>query len=165
MRRAYEGYRLVTPQIEYGEKLTLHLGGKTIEALSLGNLHSAADTAVWLPQERILFAASIVVPNSRRNIRATLTTEDMLPAIRMMKSLNPEIVVAGHGVTGTTQIFDDAERYYAVLVERVGNLVRQGKSLDQIKEELQMPEYDNWVRPERAENNIEAAYRTVTGGN
>jgi hypothetical protein len=45
----------------------------------------------------------------------------MLAAIRTMKSLNPEVVVPGHGSFGTTKIFDDSQRYYELLLERVGS--------------------------------------------
>jgi len=76
--------------------------------------------------------------------------------------LNPEIVVPGHGSPGTTQIFDEMERYYALLLERVGKMVGEGKSLQQIKQELRMPEYDDWVARERIPTNIEAAYRAVS---
>ena len=39
----------------------------------------------------------------------------------------------------------------------------QGKSLDDIKKELRMPETDDWQGKDRYPNNIAAAYRTVTG--
>src|SRR5256885_5357174 len=163
MRAAVEGYRLVTPHIEYQDKTTLYVGDRTFELLHLRNVHSEADTAVWLPNERVLFAASVAIPNSINNIRPFVAIPDMLAAIKMLKSLNPEIVVPGHGSFGTTKIFDDSERYYALLLERVGALAREGKSLDQIKQELRMPEYKDWSYQERMPTNIEAAYRAVKG--
>jgi len=163
MRQAVEGYRLVTPHIEYQNKTTLYLGERTFELLHLKNVHSEADTAVWLPNERILFAASVAIPESINNIRPFVAIPDMLAAIRMLKSLNPEVVVPGHGSFGTTKIFDDSERYYGLLIERVGALAREGKSLDQIKQELRMPEYKDWSYQERMPTNIEAAYRAVKG--
>jgi hypothetical protein len=60
-------------------------------------------------------------------------------------------------------IFDDSQRYYELLLERVGIMVRDGKSLDQIKRELRMPEYGDWSYQERMPTNIEAAYRAVNG--
>ena len=165
MREAAQGYRLVAPQIEYGDKLTLHLGERTIEVLHLKNVHSEADTAIWLPQERVLFAASATGPKRLNNIRPFVTIPDMLNAMKMMKSLNPEIVIPGHGLPGTTQMFDEAERYYALLLERVGAMARAGKTLDQMKAELKMPEYAAWANQERLPNNIEAAYRAVQGSN
>lgn len=163
MRDAVQGYRLVAPHIEYHDKTTLRVGERTFELLHLKNAHSEADTAVWLPNERVLFAASVAIPKSINNIRPFVSIPDMLAAIKMMKSLNPEIVVPGHGSFGTTKIFDDSQRYYELLLERVGAMVREGKSLDQIKRELRMPEYGDWSYPERMPTNIEAAYRAVNG--
>jgi hypothetical protein len=82
----------------------------------------------------------------------------------MMRSLNPEIVIPGHGAPGTGKILDDSERYYRLLIARVKEMVEQGKTLEQIKAELKMPEFDGWLGKDRFPNNIEAAYRAVKGG-
>jgi cyclase len=161
MRDAVQGYRVVTPHFEYHDKATLRVGERTFELLHFKNVHSEADTAVWLPNERVLFAASVAIPKSINNIRPFVSIPDMLTAIRTMKSLNPEVVVPGHGSFGTTKIFDDSQRYYELLLERVRRMVREGKSLDQIKAELRMPEYADWSYQERMPTNIEAAYRAV----
>jgi len=163
MRDALEGYRLVTPHFEYHDKATLHVGERTFELFHLKNVHSEADTAVWLPNERVLFASSVAIPDSINNLRPFVAIPEMLTTIKMLKSLNPEVVVPGHGSFGTTKIFDDSERYYGLLLERVGAMVRAGKSLDQIKQELRMPEYKDWSYQERMPTNIEAAYRAVKG--
>jgi cyclase len=163
MRAAVQGYRLVTPHIEYHDKASLRVGERTFELLHFRNVHSEADTAVWLPNERVLFATSVAIPNSINNLRPFVSIPDMLAAIRTMKSLNPEVVVPGHGSFGTTKIFDDSQRYYELLLERVRMMVRDGKSLDQIKRELRMPEYADWSYQERMPTNIEAAYRAVNG--
>ena len=81
----------------------------------------------------------------------------------MMRGLNPEIVVPGHGPPGTVKILNDMENYYTLLLERVGAMVKQGKSLEEIKKELRMPETDDWEGKDRFPNNIEGAYRAVTG--
>ena len=38
--------------------MTINLGERTFELIYLKNVHSEADTAIWLPKERVLFAAS-----------------------------------------------------------------------------------------------------------
>lgn len=57
----------------------------------------------------------------------------------MVKSLNPHVVIPGHGNPGSAKILDDMESYYNRLVDGVGQMVKQGKSLDQIKMELKIP--------------------------
>jgi cyclase len=164
MKDASQGYRLVVPHVEYRDRMTIRLGERTIELLHLKNAHSESDTAVWLPAERVLFAASVAIPNSLNNVRAFVTIPDMLAATRMLKALNPAIVVPGHGSVGTTAIFDASEQYYTLLVDRVGALVKKGRTLDQIRQELKMPEYAGWAYQERMPSNIDAAYRAVTAG-
>jgi cyclase len=164
MRKALEGYRFVPPQIEYRGKMTLNFGERTFELLYLKGVHSEADSAVWLPKERVLFSASGIVVDQFNILRPFVTIPDILAASKMMKALNPEIVVPGHGTPGTVKIFDDTEKYYALLVERVGKMAGEGKSLDEIKRELKMPEYDHWATKERFPTNVEAAYKVVKGG-
>jgi len=163
MRAALEGYRFIPPHIEYRQKMTLNVGERTFELMYLKGVHSEADTAVWLPKERVLFSASAVVVNQYNILRPFVTIPDILAAAKMMKGLNPEVVIPGHGIPGTVKIFEDSEQYYALLLDRVGKMVREGKSLDEIKKELRMPEYDGWASKERIPSNIEAAYKVVKG--
>ena len=133
MRAAFEGFRFVVPHIEYRQKMTLNVGERIFELLYQKNVHSEADTAVWLPKERVLFSASGIVVDQINIFRPFVTIPDILAAAKMMKALNPEHVIPGHGNPGTVKIFDDTEKYYALLLERVGNLMKAGKSLDEIQ--------------------------------
>lgn len=163
MKAAFEGYRMVLPHVEYNERMSLNVGERTFELFYMKNVHSEADTAVWLPKERVLFSASAIVVEQFNIFRPNVRIPDILAAAKMMKGLNPEFVVPGHGVPGTTKIFDDSERYYALLLDRVGKMAREGKSLEQIQKEIKMPEYDGWATKERFPGNVEAAYRAVQG--
>jgi cyclase len=163
MGEAMKGYRQVLPHIEFQQKMTLNLGERTLELIYLKNVHSEADTAIWLPKERVLWAAAAVGVKRYPNIRPFLTIPDILASIKLMRALNPEVVIAGHGAPGTTRIFDEMERYYALLLERVGKMAREGRTLDQIKAELKMPEFDDWAGKDRFPNNVDAAWRAVKG--
>jgi cyclase len=114
MREAFKDFRMITPHIEYREKMTLTLGERTLELHYLKNVHSEADTAIWLPKERVLFSAAVAGIKRFSNLRRFVRIPDMLVAMKMMKSLNPEIVVPGHGAPGTTKIFDDTAQYYTL---------------------------------------------------
>ncbi len=163
MGEAMKGYRQVLPHIEYRDRMTLSLGERTFELIYLRNVHSEADTAVWLPKERVLWAAAAVGVKRFPNIRPFLSIPDILASIKLMRALSPEVVIAGHGAPGTVQIFDEMERYYAVLLERVGRMAREGKSLEQIKAELKLPEFDDWAGKDRIPSNIDAAWKAVKG--
>ena len=162
-REALKGYRQVLPSIEYQQKMALNVGERSFELIYLRNVHSEADTAIWLPKERVLWATAAVGVKRFPNIRPFLSIGDILAAIKTMRALNPEIVIAGHGAPGTAKIFDDMERYYALLLDRVSAMAREGKTLEQIKAELKMPEFDDWAGKDRFPSNVDAAWRAVKG--
>ena len=71
------------------------------------------------------------------------------------------MVIAGHGPVSTAKIFDEYERYYTLLLKRVGDMAAAGKSLAEIKKELKMPEYADWHGQDRLGVNIDAAWKSV----
>ncbi len=156
-----KNFRPITPHIEFQDRMTLHVGERTFELSFLKSVHSEADTAIWMPKERIVFAAASVGVKRFSNLRPSVRIADTLDAIKMMRALNPEIVVPGHGAPGAVTILDNMEKYYTLLLQRVGAMVKQGKSLDEIKKDLRMPEADDWQGKDRFPTNIEAAYRVV----
>ncbi len=163
MKAALDGYRFIPPHIEYHDRMTIHLGGRTFELMYLKGVHSEADTAVWLPDERVVFSASAFVVNQINILRPFVTIPDILAAGKLMKALKPEHVVPGHGTPGTVKIFEDGEQYYALLLDRVGKLMKEGKSLDDLKKEVKMPEYASFGSQDRLPTNIDAAYRALGG--
>jgi cyclase len=161
MREAVKNYRFIPPQIEYRDKMTINLGERAFELMYLKNVHSEADTAVWLSKERVLFAASAANVKSIINLRPFVTIPDILASYKLMKALNPEVVIPGHGPVSTTKIFDEYEAFYTLLLKRVTEMANQGKSLGEIKKELKMPEYADWSGQDRLGVNIDVAYKSV----
>ena len=70
----------------------------------------------------MLFSASGIVVNQINILRPFVTIPDILAAAKLLKALNPEHVVPGHGIPGTVKIFEDTEQYYALLLDRVDRL-------------------------------------------
>lgn len=161
MRAAFKGFRLITPHLEYRDKMTLNLGERTFELYYLKNVHSEADTAIWLPKERVLFTAASVGVKRFGNHRPLVSIPDTLSGIKMMRALNPEVVIPGHGNPDGAKILEDMEKYYSLLMEGVRSMVKAGKSLDEIKKELKIAGTEDWAGKDRYPNNIEAAYRAV----
>jgi cyclase len=163
MQAALEGYKFIPPHIEYRDKMTINFGGKTLELIYMKGVHSESDTAVWLPKEKVVFSASAFVVNQINILRPFVTIPDILAAGKMIRALNPDYVVPGHGTPGTVKIFDDGEKYYALLMQRVDALMKQGKSLDDIKKEIRMPEYASFGSQDRMPTNVDAAYKALGG--
>ena len=162
MKESFRGFRLVTPHVEFSDRLMLHMGDRTLELLQLKKIHSDADTAIWLPRERVLFSAATTAVKRFGFLRPFVTIESIKADIKMLKALNPDVVVPAHGRPGTVQLLDETDTFYDVLLDRVGKLVADGKSLDEIKKSLRLAEYQGWSGGrQRLDTNIEAAYRAL----
>jgi cyclase len=161
LREAVKGEKMVAPQIEYKDRMTINLGERTFELIYLKNVHSFADTAIWMPKERVLFAASAAVVRGLQNLRPSVVIADVLTSYKLMKALNPEVVITGHGPPTTTKVFDEYEGFFTLLLKRVGEMATEGKSLEEIKKEMRMPEYADWAGQDRLGLYIDAAWRAV----
>src|SRR6266568_786051 len=153
--------RLVIDTEPHGDHTTGHFvfspPALVVAAAGAGESMRGADRAA--PDRIQRLSASAFVVNQVNILRPFVTIPDILAAGKMMKALNPEHVVPGHGTPGTVKIFEDGEKYYALLLDRVGAMVKAGKSLDDIKKEVKMPEYSGWGSQDRFPTNVEAAYK------
>jgi cyclase len=162
MRESFRGFRLVTPHIEFHDRMMLNMGDRIVELIQLKNIHSEADTAIWLPKERILFSAATAAVKRFGFLRPFVTIDNVKADIKKLKALDPIVVVPAHGLPGTVQLLDETEQFYDVLLDRVGKMIADGKSLADIKKDLRLSEYQSWSGgKERLETNIEAAYRAL----
>jgi len=163
MRESFRGFRLVTPHVEFNDRTTLNLGDRTLELIQLKNIHSDADTAIWLPKERVLFSAATAAVNRFGFLRPFVTIDNIKSDLKKLKALNPDVVVPAHGRPTTVELLTQTEKFYDVLFERVGKQIAEGKSLEEIKKDPGLPEYKTWTGGKaRLDTNIEAAYRALT---
>src|SRR5258708_10980858 len=96
MRAGLEGYRFVQLQVEYRQKMTLNVGERTFALFYLKGVHSEADTAGWLPKERLLFSAYGIVVRQFNNLSPFVTIPAILAAAKNINALNPEFVLTRH---------------------------------------------------------------------
>lgn len=54
------GTRIVLPTLTFTERLTIRLGGETLELIHLTPSHSPGSTLVYLPKQKVLFAGDVL---------------------------------------------------------------------------------------------------------
>jgi glyoxylase-like metal-dependent hydrolase (beta-lactamase superfamily II) len=110
----------------------------------------------------VLFSAATAAVKRFGFLRRFVTIENIKSDIKKLKALNPDVVVPAHGRPTTVQLLDETDKFYEVLLARVGKQIAQGKSLEEIKKDPGLPEYKSWSGgKERLDTNIEAAYRAL----
>lgn len=75
---------------------TLHLGGRVVVITHPGAGHTPGDLMIWLPAERVLFTGDILVEDGVTMV-VDGSSRELLRALAAIDSLNPRVVVPGHG--------------------------------------------------------------------
>ena len=135
------------PDQVYDDSLALTVGGVSI-ALSHGRGETDDATFVWLPERRILISGDFVIwvfPNAGNPRKVQRYAPDWAAALRRMRTLDPAVLVPGHGpvVFGTersAQMLDDGADVLDSLVIQTVDLMNKGCSLNEILHSVSAPQ-------------------------
>ena len=151
------------PELTFTDRMTITLGGKTVELVHVGRNHSDNSIVMRFPEERALFVVDFISVNRLpyRDLSDSYFP-DWIESVKRVEAMDFDVLVPGHGPLGTKADVAEHRRYLEALHEGVLARAREGKSLDQIKSELTLEafshlgQYDEW-----RELNIEGVHRHV----
>jgi glyoxylase-like metal-dependent hydrolase (beta-lactamase superfamily II) len=151
------------PSLYFPRKLILDDGTQRVELLHLGHAHTAGDAVAWLPKHGILFTGDACV-NGAFNYTGDSDTESWIRVLSELQQLPVKTVAPGHGELADAGLLATQKRYFVELREAVQRGIDAGKSLENIKAEVDLPWYKEWAGvpvSERAEN-IEHVHSELT---
>jgi glyoxylase-like metal-dependent hydrolase (beta-lactamase superfamily II) len=88
---------LAQPDLSFADSLTLTLGNRRVELRWLGPGHTIGDTAVWLPDDRILFAGDLVEANAAPYAGDGVIEPWSTTTLDAVASLGADVLVPGRG--------------------------------------------------------------------
>ncbi|MET9255005.1 MBL fold metallo-hydrolase [Streptomyces sp. NPDC003717] len=156
------GLELRLPDLTYRDGLVLHHGGRRVELLHPGPAHTADDTVVWLPEERVLFAGDLVLPG-RTPFVLMGSVSGSLAALRRLRELEPRVVVGGHGPVAGPEALVETERYFTWLTETAAAGHRAGLDPLALARSAGPGPWAHWHEAERLVPNLRRAYAELDG--
>jgi cyclase len=113
------------PNITYSDKLTLHRGNREIDLLFLGRGHTAGDTVVWLPKERIVCSGDLM--ESRIAYMGDAWFDEWVATLDRLKKLDFVVDLPGHGVPFSDKnMITEFQSYLTDLTAQVTRLKSAG---------------------------------------
>ena len=150
-----------------GGKITLDLGGKTVDVIDFGFAQTGGDLWVWEPQSKVMWSGNPVIASKPAlpwlldgHLVASLETlrkvYDFLPSDAR--------IVPGHGVPMTREALKWHIDYLAAVRLQVQTAIDQGLTLEQTVKQVALPEFVGyalfgWVHPML---NVPAAYKDLS---
>jgi cyclase len=156
-------YRL--PSITFSQNMTLYLGKHTFHLISMPG-HTTSQTAVYVPEEKVVFTGDNVV--QRMPIFLGSLPYAWLDSLNRLEKLDVDIIVPGHGNTCDKTYLPqmrDAVRY---CLDSVKSAVNKGMSLEEILEKVTFADrYPASMKDKQADEMrrgcIKCLYEVITG--
>jgi glyoxylase-like metal-dependent hydrolase (beta-lactamase superfamily II) len=150
------------PQVTFSDRMTLELGGTVLELVYVGRNHSDNSLVMRFPRERILFAVDFIPVNSYafRDFPDAYMP-DWIESLQRVEAMEFDVLAPGHGPLGTKTNVVMFREYLQDLRVEVVRYVREGKSVDEVKQLVTLPKYAAWGPKEWFPLNVEGMYRLV----
>ncbi len=132
--RLLEGYRLRLPGITFSQSMTLHLGDHSFILMNLPG-HTAGQTAVYVPQERVVFTGDNVTFKVQPVMREAIP-EEWPGSIRFLQSLDVDKVVPGHGEVCDRAYLREWEAFLREFLSTVQGAIERGWTKEQAQEKV-----------------------------
>lgn len=161
VRIVEENVPTAVPAITFSDRMTIELGGKTVELIHLGRNHSDNTVVMHFPAERALFAVDIVaVKRLPYRDFPDAYLDEWIETLRRIEGMDFDILAPGHASLGARADVTEHRRYLELLRERVKREMDAGKTLDEIRRTVTMPEYESWGSyRDWVQLNVEGMYR------
>jgi cyclase len=139
---------IIPPHLTFTNRAKLLFGGREVELIFVGG-HTPATSLVWLPADSVCFVGDILWVDQHPYM-AQGNTIEWLNALELIRQLDAEYLVPGHGpVCGTDATYRVGE-YIEFMRGRVRDFYLEGKNKNETKSGL-VGEMLEWfpVPPER----------------
>lgn len=163
---------ILPPDLTYSERMTLTLGGKTIELIHPGKNHGDDMTVVLFPDERVVFATDMIadalVRDDIRSLPSACGPLDGTPIAEWIRSyeavleLDFDTFAGGHGGFFSKDEVVLPVQFLKDLHAAVQDALASGLTLEEMQAQILLEDYSGWAYYERLRpKTIEATYRNL----
>jgi len=163
---AMKNIKPIDTVVSFPDKMTLHLGGRTIELIYVDDTYNPGDVAVWVPDAGVLHASFAGYKDRHPDIRPDYshgTTWGMLKQLEAYIALQPKVVIPAHGPLGGPEILTTMVDYLLSGREKVRTMMAKGMPLPDIIKQFSMSEYKGWDRENHFDWMAETLWRELQG--
>ncbi len=151
------------PDLTFSDQMTIELGGQTVELTYVGRSHSDNMIVMRFPAERVLFAVDFI---PIKTVAWKTLTDAYIPdwreAIKRVEAMDFDTLVPGHGSIGVKADAAAFRGYMEALYSAVLQAARDGKTLQQMQQNIRLNKYKEWFEYEEfLPLNIEGMYNQI----
>ena len=154
----FDGIGLVLPTTVFEEWHVLDLERTEVRLIYVGPSHQVGDTIVHVPKERVVFAGDVIFRECTP-MGWNGSYEKWLQILDLIISLEPEVIVPGHGPVCGIEGAMEMKAYLEYVREESKRCFGQGLSALEASKKIDFGAVRRMARPARLYMNVERAYR------
>jgi glyoxylase-like metal-dependent hydrolase (beta-lactamase superfamily II) len=153
---------VVPPSSVYTDRMTLTLGGKRAEIISIPTPHADDNTIVrFIDGTNVLFASDWITVH-RLPFGGDVALKDEIARTRMVEGMDFEHFICSHGIIGKKADVTSNIRYREDLRDAVARAMAAGQTLEQAQASVLMDAYKDWEFYEQQRPaNVAGTYRAL----
>jgi len=140
----FEDVQILPPDLTFEGPWAIYDGRREVRVLPAAPAHTFGDVMVYLPVEKVLFAADVAF-----HYVTPLASEGSilgwLKACEAVLALDVDVIVPGHGPVGTKKDFELMRDYWLLIRDEGGRLLDRGLSPAEAARQLNLGPYREWV--------------------
>ncbi len=153
---------IAPPFVTIQERLNLYVDDLKVELKHVGPAHTTNDVIAWIPQRKVLFTGDVIF-NGGTPFAAMGSVAGWLEALEMLRALEPETIVPGHGPLCGPKAIDEVADYLRFLQETARKGLEAGLTPIQTAQQTDLGRFSHWLDQERLVANLHRAYSELHG--
>jgi len=129
------GTEIVLPSLTFSDKMTIDLGGETVELIRVAPSHTAGSVIVYLPAKNLVFAGDILFTDFHPFL-ADGDFSGWSKSIDALLAMDVERIIPGHGPLSTKKDLRDMKEYLILFDAKARELATGSQDVDAISAEL-----------------------------
>lgn len=145
------------PNTTFTVKMRRQVGAKVIELIEVGPAHSSGDALVYVADDKTIFAGDVVVVDQHPFLWGS-SSENWIAACNLIKTLDVETVVPGHGPPTHKAGVQRVAEYITYIRSAAKARFDAGLEPLEAARSIVLDDYDGWGGCERIAANVASLY-------
>ncbi|MES0810915.1 MBL fold metallo-hydrolase [Roseibium sp. SCPC15] len=139
--------KVVQPDTTYQDSLRVKVGDKSVDLHYFGPNDGTCMSVIHMPEEKLLLAVDWHL-QGYVNEPHRLVAHNYIGVLNTMKRVREElefdIVLSGHMPSSSPEQFEEDYRFNQALFDAVWTGMRAGKSVEELKKSIKLPDFSHW---------------------
>lgn len=154
----FDGIELVLPTTLFDTRYELDLDGTEVHLIYVGPCHQVGDTIIHVPKEGVIFAGDVLFRQCTP-MGWTGSFEKWFQCLDLMISLEPKVIVPGHGPLCGVEGAIEMKQYLEYVRTESKKCFDDDMPALEAAKRIEFGPYGEWRAPARLYMNVERAYR------